>query len=42
MRLMTGDAEGALEDGRAAAEVAPPDFSTAYVRQVGRLMGAGL
>jgi hypothetical protein len=33
-RRSLGDSVGALEDANAAAELAPPGFHTAYVRQV--------
>ena len=33
-RRSLGDKTGALEDADAAAELAPPGFHTAYVRQV--------
>lgn len=34
VRLTLGNAQGALEDAQAAIELAPPGFTTAYVRQV--------
>lgn len=34
VRLSRGDLTGALADADAAAQVAPPGFTTAYVRQV--------
>lgn len=42
VRLELGDAEGALEDASAAADCAPPGFTTAAIRQVrlGRACGA--
>ena len=33
VRLTLGDAQGALEDAQAAAQLGPPTFSTAYIRQ---------
>jgi hypothetical protein len=33
VRLELGDAEGALQDASAAAACAPPDFTTAVIRQ---------
>ncbi|EFN56786.1 hypothetical protein CHLNCDRAFT_59647 [Chlorella variabilis] len=38
VRLELGDAEGALQDANAAAECAPPDFTTATIRQVEALL----
>jgi hypothetical protein len=35
VRLVMGEAEGALEDANAAVGCAPPGYTTAYVRQVG-------
>ena len=35
-RRSLGDKLGALEDANRAADLAPPAFHTAYVRQVGR------
>lgn len=35
VRLTLGNAEGALHDAQAAVQLAPPSFTTAYIRQVG-------
>ena len=35
VRLTLGNAEGALHDAQAAVQLAPPTFTTAYIRQVG-------
>lgn len=35
VRLTLGNAEGALHDAQAAVQLAPPNFTTAYIRQVG-------
>lgn len=34
VRLTLGNAEGALQDAQAAVKLAPPGFTTAYIRQV--------
>lgn len=34
VRLTLGNAEGALHDAQAAVQLAPPAFTTAYIRQV--------
>ena len=34
VRLTLGNAEGALQDAKAAVKLAPPNFTTAYIRQV--------
>lgn len=34
VRLTLGNTEGALQDAQAAVKLAPPGFTTAYIRQV--------
>lgn len=38
VRLTLGNAAGALEDAQAAVKLAPPGFTTAYIRQVRSLL----
>ena len=38
VRLTLGNAEGALQDAQAAVKTAPPNFTTAYIRQVGPVL----
>lgn len=38
VRLSLGDAEGALQDAQAAVKLAPPNFTTAHIRQVGSFL----